>query len=105
MEIPGDEGRREEEDNIEDGTGNDIEPEHGIVVVCRWIFDIREPLGETAALQIAGNESEDGEHAHHAVVARRELLGKHDAEHEVKHLYRTTVYRSPKEPLGCLLLQ
>ena len=60
---------------------------------------------ETAALQIAGNESEDGEHAHHAVVARRELLGKHDAEHEVKHLYRTTVYRSPKEPLGCLLLQ
>ena len=80
MEIPCYERCAEEENDVYYGADDDVEPEHGVIVVAGRVFDVCQSLRETTALQVAGYEREYCQYAHYAVVTRRQLLRKHDAE-------------------------
>lgn len=96
MEEVGDERRTAEEHAINDETGNYVEPKHRIIVARRGIFQVDKPLREAAALQVAGNERENGEHAHQAIFARREQAPQEDADEQIQHLHGAIVHRAPK---------
>lgn len=96
MEEVGDERRTAEQHAINDETGNHIEPKHRIIVACRGVFQVDKPLCKAAALQISGNERENGEHAHQAIFARREQAPQEDADEQIQHLHSAIVHRTPK---------
>lgn len=96
MKEVGNERRTAEEHAINDETGNHVEPKHRIIVARRGIFQVDKPLREAAALQVAGNERENGEHAHQAIFARREQAPQEDADEQVQHLHGAIVHRAPK---------
>ena len=105
MEKPRYQWGAEKKDDIAYDANRDIKPKDGVVVVCRGLLDVGESLGETAALKVAGNEGEDGEHSHNTIVVGRQHTGEEDAEHKVEHLHRTAVECSPKQSFGCLFFQ
>lgn len=96
MKEVGNERSTAEQHAINDETGNHIEPKHRIIVARRRIFQVDKPLREATALQISGNERENGEHAHQAIFARREQAPQENADEQVQHLHSAIVHRAPK---------
>ena len=94
------ERRTEKQDDVEHGATENIKPEDRVIVFLRDVFLAVERRDKTALLQGARQEREDGEHAHHAIVGRREQAAQKYAKHEVEHLLSAVVDAAPKNSFG-----
>ena len=93
----------EKEDDIQRKTHRDVEPENAVVVLLSRILQVDDGLCESTLLQTACYGSEDGEHANHTVVGRRQQPGKENAYNQVEHLRTAAVDGGPEQPAGSLL--
>ena len=59
--------RKKQYDITEDAHGY-IKPKDGVVVICCGMLYIGESLGKTAALEVAGDETEYGENSHNTII-------------------------------------
>ena len=68
--VIGNQRSREEEDGVDGGTHQDVEPEYGIVVAVLGFLLVDEGRRETAVLQGGGYQREDGDHGDETVIRR-----------------------------------
>ena len=85
------------EQGEERGTHHQAEPEDGVVVGPGRLALIDDGVDEARLDEYPRHGGEDGQHAHHAIVGRREQPRQEDAEDEARHLHPAVAYHAPDE--------
>ena len=95
MIIVTDERSGKKKHRIQRGRNDDVKPENGVIVLRLGVGKIGERGAETTVLQCRGNQRENADHRHHAIVGRGKQTTENDAECQTYDLLDATVQTAP----------